>query len=86
MYADIAQSYRVSAFTTFGFGHGLLSAGSLAGFLMLQPGGLLEAVSAEPMMLALVGLIALTLGRCNAAQRRRDAQHAHPRALLPSAG
>ena len=62
MYADIAQSYRVSAFTTFGFGHGLLSAGSLAGFLMLQPGGLLEAVSAEPMMLALVGLIALTLG------------------------
>lgn len=28
MYADIAQSYRVSAFTTFGFGHGLLSAGS----------------------------------------------------------
>ena len=62
MYADIAQSYRVSAFTAFGFGHGLLSAGSLAGFLMLQPGGLLEAVSAEPMMLALVGLIALTLG------------------------
>lgn len=62
MYADIAQSYRVSAFTTFGFGHGLLSAGSLAGFLMLQPGGLLEAVSAEPTMLALVGLIALTLG------------------------
>ena len=62
MYADIAQSYRVSAFTTFGFGHGLLSAGSLAGFLMLQPGGLLEAASTEPMMLALVGLIALTLG------------------------
>ena len=62
MYSDIAQSYRVSAFTTFGFGHGLLSAGSLAGFLMLQPGGLLEAVPAEPTMLALVGLIALTLG------------------------
>ena len=62
MCADIAQSYRVSAFTTFGFGHGLLSAGSLAGFLTLQPGGLLQAVPAEPMMLALVGLIALTLG------------------------
>lgn len=62
MYSDIAQSYRVSAFTTYGFGHGLLSAGSLAGFLMLQPGGLLEAVPVDSVTLALVGLIALTLG------------------------
>lgn len=62
MYADIAQSYRVSAFTTFGFGHGFLSAASLAGFLMLQPGGLLEMVSVDPMALALVGFVALTLG------------------------
>ncbi|MEY8459698.1 helix-turn-helix transcriptional regulator [Eggerthellaceae bacterium 24-137] len=62
MYSDIAQSYRVSAFTTYGFGHGLLSAGSLAGFLMLQPGGLLEGVSVDSVALALVGLIALTLG------------------------
>lgn len=62
MYSDIAQSYRVSAFTTYGFGHGLLSAGSLAGFLMLQPGGLLEGVSVDSAALALVGLIALTLG------------------------
>lgn len=62
MYSDIAQSYRVSAFTTFGFGHGLLSAASLAGFLMLQPGGLLEMMPVEPTILALAGLIALTLG------------------------
>ncbi|MCR2037031.1 helix-turn-helix transcriptional regulator [Adlercreutzia caecimuris] len=62
MYSDIAQSYRVSAFTTYGFGHGLLSAGSLAGFLMLQPGGLMEAVPADSAALALVGLMALTLG------------------------
>ena len=62
MYSDIAQSYRVSAFTTYGFGHGLLSAGSLAGFLMLQPGGLLEAVPVDSGALALVGLLVLTLG------------------------
>lgn len=73
MYADIAQSYRVSAFTTFGFGHGFLSAASLAGFLMLQPGGVLEMVPVEPTMLALAGLIALTLGVAtlpNAAEMR----------------
>ncbi len=73
MYADIAQSYRVSAFTTFGFGHGLLSAASLAGFLMLQPGGLLEMVLLDPTLLALAGLIALTLGVAtlpNAAEMR----------------
>ena len=53
MYADIAQSYRVSAFTTFGFGHGLLHFISDGAILFL--GG-------EPMILALVGLITLTFG------------------------
>lgn len=62
MYSDIAQSYRVSAFTTFGFGHGLLSAGSLAGFLMLRPNGLLQMVPDDPTALAIVGLIVLTFG------------------------
>lgn len=62
MYADIAQTYRVSAFVVFGFGHGLLSAGSLAGFLMLQPGGLLASVAFNELGLALVGLVTLTLG------------------------
>lgn len=73
MYADIAQSYRVSAFTTFGFGHGFLSAASLAGFLMLQPGGSLAMVPVEPTVLALVGLVTLTLGMAtlpNAAEMR----------------
>ena len=62
MYSDIAQTYRVSAFTTFGFGHGLLSTGSLAGFLMLQPGGLLEGVAFNDLGLVIVGLVTLTLG------------------------
>lgn len=62
MYADIAQTYRVSAFVVFGFGHGLLSAGSLAGFLMLQPGGLLANVAFNDLGLVLVGLVTLTLG------------------------
>lgn len=62
MYSDIAQSYRVSAFTTFGFGHGLLSAGSLVGFLLLQPGGVLASAGDDPLSLALIGLITLTLG------------------------
>lgn len=73
MYSDIAQSYRVSAFTTFGFGHGLLSAGSLAGFLMLQPGGVLAGAGDDPLALALIGLITLTLGAAvlpNAAEVR----------------
>lgn len=62
MYADIAQTYRVSAFVVFGFGHGLLSAGSLAGFLMLQPDGLLASAAFNDFGLALVGLVTLTLG------------------------
>lgn len=73
MYSDIAQSYRVSAFTTFGFGHGLLSAGSLVGFLLLQPGGVLAGAGDDPLSLALIGLITLTLGTAvlpNAAEVR----------------
>ncbi|WP_302963188.1 LuxR C-terminal-related transcriptional regulator [uncultured Adlercreutzia sp.] len=73
MYSDIAQSYRVSAFTTFGFGHGLLSAGSLVGFLLLQPGGVLAGAGDDPLALALIGLITLTLGTAvlpNAAEVR----------------
>ena len=62
MYADIAQNYRVSAFTVFGFGHGLLSAGSLAGFLALQPGGPLAAAVGDSGALALIALVTLTLG------------------------
>lgn len=62
MYSDLAQTYRVSAFTTFGFGHGLLSTGSLAGFLALQPGGLLECVPNNPTAMVIVGLVTLTLG------------------------
>ncbi|MEE0706264.1 MAG: helix-turn-helix transcriptional regulator [Adlercreutzia sp.] len=62
MYADVAQTYRVSAFTTFGFGHGFLSAGSLIGFLALQTGGILEPVLFNPVGLVVVGLITLTLG------------------------
>ncbi|MEC4272118.1 helix-turn-helix transcriptional regulator [Adlercreutzia sp. R25] len=73
MYSDIAQSYRVSAFTTFGFGHGLLSAGSLAGYLLLQPGGPLAAVLSDPVALAMVGFVTLTFGVAtlpNAAEMR----------------
>lgn len=73
MYSDIAQSYRVSAFTTFGFGHGLLSAGSLVGFLLLQPDGVLTGAGDDPLSLALIGLITLTLGTAvlpNAAEVR----------------
>lgn len=62
MYADIAQNYRVSAFTVFGFGHGLLSAGSLVGFLALQPGGPLAAAVGDPAALTLIALVTLTLG------------------------
>ena len=62
MYADIAQTYRVSDFVVFGFGHGLLSTGSLAGFLTLQPGGLLANVAFNDMALVLVGLVSFTLG------------------------
>ena len=62
MYADIAQNYRVSAFTTFGFGHGLLSAGSTLAFLAIQPGGVLEQVVGNPLGIVVVGLITLPLG------------------------
>ena len=62
MYSDIAQTYRVSAFTTFGFGHGLLSAASLAAFMALQPGGFLEEAVHNPVGIVVVGLVTLTLG------------------------
>lgn len=62
MYADIAQNYRVSAFTTFGFGHGLLSVGSLAGFLLIQPGEVLGFVPGDGSALAVLALVILPLG------------------------
>lgn len=62
MYADIAQNYRVSAFTTFGFGHGLLSMGSLAGFLLIQPGEVLGFVPGDGSALAVLALVILPLG------------------------
>ncbi len=62
MYADISQNYRVSAFTTFGFGHGLLAAGSLVGFLLIQPGMPLDMNVIGASGLATIALVALTLG------------------------
>lgn len=62
MYADIAQNYRVSAFTTFGFGHGLLSVGSLVGFLLIQPGEVLGFVPGDGGALAVLALVILPLG------------------------
>lgn len=86
MYADIAQSYRVSAFTTFGlrsrpsvrrlprrFSHAAARRSFGSGVDRTDDAGFGRAHRADPR-------------RCDAAQRRRDAQHAHTRSPLPSAG
>lgn len=86
MYADIAQSYRGERLYHLRlrprpsvrrlprrFPHAATRGSFGSGVGRTDDAGFGRAHRADPR-------------RCNAAQRRRDAQHAHPRALLPSAG
>lgn len=62
MYADIAQSFRVSTFTAYGFGRGALALGTLLGYVLVGAGNPLSEIIDGPVTLVVVSFFAITLG------------------------
>lgn len=60
--SDISQRFRISAFTAFGFGWGMMSVGTMVGVALSVPMGPLESLATDAGQLLALAFVAIVLG------------------------
>ncbi len=60
--SDISQRFRISAFTAFGFGWGMMSVGTMVGVAASMPGGLMASFATDANKLVALAFVAITFG------------------------
>lgn len=60
--SDISQRFRISAFTTFGFGWGMMSVGMMVGVALSMPGAPLASLAVDGTQFVALSFVTITLG------------------------
>lgn len=60
--SDISQRFRISAFTAFGFGWGMMSVGMMVGVAASMPGAPLDSLATDATQFIALSFVAITLG------------------------
>lgn len=60
--SDISQRFRISAFTTFGFGWGMMSVGMMVGVALSMPGAPLASLAVDGAQFVALSFVIITLG------------------------